>query len=418
MFYKGVHIRIKVLLFFFLLLFIVVLFRVFYLQVIDYAKLRTLATELWNRELPVAPNRGIVYDRNGVVLVDNETTTSLVLVPNQIKDKEKVTKDLSKILNVTYKEMKSHVFKKTSIEIVHPIGRKLSYEVADQINALQYDGIYLIKESKRNYPYDTYLSHVLGFVGIDNQGLSGLELQYDSFLKGEFGSIKYYADAKGNRLQMVEEYEKPQDGMNITLTIDYTIQKAVERELDIAVSRFKPDHALALVMNPNNGEIFAMASRPTFSPSNYKKYTLEEINRNLPVFMTYEPGSTFKIITMAAALEEKKVDLYKDTFYDSGHVMVAGTKIRCWKVGGHGFQTFMQVLENSCNPGFVALGQRLGKETLFNYIEQFGFGEKTGVDLTGEGTGIVFDLDQVGELELVTTAFGQGVSVTPIHLGV
>ena len=206
--------------------------------------------------------------------------------------------------------------------------------------------------------------------------------------------------------------------MNITLTIDYTIQKAVERELDIAVSRFKPDHALALVMNPNNGEIFAMASRPTFSPSNYKKYTLEEINRNLPVFMTYEPGSTFKIITMAAALEEKKVDLYKDTFYDSGHVMVAGTKIRCWKVGGHGFQTFMQVLENSCNPGFVALGQRLGKETLFNYIEQFGFGEKTGVDLTGEGTGIVFDLDQVGELELVTTAFGQGVSVTPIHLGV
>ncbi|MDD2489664.1 MAG: penicillin-binding transpeptidase domain-containing protein, partial [Bacilli bacterium] len=271
------------------------------------------------------------------------------------------------------------------------------------------------KEAKRYYPFDDYLSHVLGFVGIDNQGLSGLELQYDNYLMGENGAIKYFSDAKGERLKMAEVYEQPQDGINVMLTIDHKIQTAVERELDNIVAKYNPDSALIIAMDPNNGEILAMSSRPNFSPNNYQKYTVEEINRNLPIWATYEPGSTFKIITLTAALQENLVDLNKDTYYDTGSVRVENAKIRCWKAGGHGHQTFLEVVENSCNPGFVELGQRLGKDILFSYIDKFGFGRKTGIDLNGEGTGIIFNLDRVGPVELATTSFGQGVSVTPIQ---
>ena len=389
--------------------------KVFYIQVIDYKKLNKYATSLWSRNLPLAANRGIIYDVNGVEIATNITTTSLVLIPNQIEDKEKVAKDLSNILNVEYKEMYKHVSKKTSIERVHPEGRNLSYDIADKINNLNYEGVYLVKEAKRYYPYDTLLSHSIGFVGIDNQGLSGLELIYDEYLTGSDGSIKYFSDAKGNSLSMSQIYEQPQSGVNITLTINYDLQVALERELDNAVSKYNPDGALGIAMNPNTGEILAIASRPTFSPSNYKKYTTEEINRNLPIWMTYEPGSTFKIITLAASLEEKIVNLEEDNFFDGGAVTVGGATLHCWKHGGHGAQTYLEVVENSCNPGFVNLGLKLGKEKLFNYIDLFGFGKKTGVDLNGESTGIMFNIDKIGDLELATTAFGQGVSVTPIQ---
>jgi len=415
MFSKSIHSRIKIILVIVILLFILIISKVFYIQVIDYKRLNKYASGLWSRNLPIEANRGLIYDRNGVVLADNLTTTSLVLIPNQIKNKEDVAKKLSEILGVTYEEMYKHVSKKTSIERVHPEGRRLSYEIADKIAALKLDGVYLVRESKRNYPYDTFLSHTLGFVGIDNQGLSGLELMYDNYLTGSYGAIKYFSDAKGNRLQLNEIYEEPQDGINMTLTIDYKIQASLERELDNAVAKYNPDQALGIVMDPNSGEILAISSRPNFSPSNYQKYTVEEINRNLPIWATYEPGSTFKIITIAAALEEKLVDLEKDTFHDSGSIGVENARIRCWKTGGHGSQTYLQVVENSCNPGFVALGLKMGKETLFDYIDKFGFGKKTGVDLNGEGTGIIFNLDRVGPVELATTAFGQGVSVTPIQ---
>ena len=311
--------------------------------------------------------------------------------------------------------MYAHVSKKTSIERVHPEGRRLSYEIADKIDALKLDGVYLVKESQRFYPYDTMLSHTLGFVGIDNQGLSGLELMYDSYLTGSYGAIKYLSDAKGNKLELTEMYEAPQDGMNITLTVNYELQAVLERELENAVSKYNPDQALGIVMNPKTGEILALSSRPNFSPSQYQNYTVEEINRNLPIWMTYEPGSTFKIITVTTALEEKLVDLEKDTFYDSGSIGVENARIKCWKHGGHGAQTFLQVVENSCNPGFVVLGQKIGKEKLFEYIDKFGFGKKTGVDLNGEASGIIFNLDRVGPVELATTSFGQGVSVTPIQ---
>lgn len=415
MFFKGIHTRIKIVLLVIIFLFILIIGKVFWIQVIDYSKLNNLASSLWSRNLPIEADRGKIYDINGVVLADNKTTTSLVLIPNQIKDKEETTKKLCEILNVDYDTMYAHVAKKTSIERVHPEGRRLSYEIADQIDALHLDGVYLVKESQRFYPYDTMLSHTLGFVGIDNQGLSGLELMYDNYLTGAYGAIKYLSDAKGNKLELTESYEEPQDGMNITLTINYEMQAVLERELDNAVSKYNPDQALGIVMNPKTGEILALSSRPNFSPSQYQNYTTEEINRNLPVWMTYEPGSTFKIITLATALEEKLVDLQNDTYYDGGSIGVENARIKCWKHGGHGAQTFLQVVENSCNPGFVVLGQRIGKETLFDYIDKFGFGQKTGVDLNGESTGIIFNLDRVGPVELATTSFGQGVSVTPIQ---
>lgn len=416
MFFKKIDARIKVLFFILLLLFLFIVLRVFYVQVFDYQKLSELANDLWSRNLPIEADRGLILDRNGVVLADNLTTTSLVLIPNQIVDKDKTSELLAGILGVSKEEMDTHVNKNTSIERVHPEGRRLSYEISDQIAALELPGVYLVKEAKRYYPYGNLLSHVLGYVGIDNQGLSGLELQYDDYLTGEAGAIKYYSDAKGNQLDISEVYVEPQNGMNLQLTIDINIQLSLERELDNVVSMFDPDMALAVVMDPNTGEILGMSSRPDFDPNHYQDYSLETLSRNLPIWASYEPGSTFKIMTFASALEENLIDMEKDHFYDSGGVTIGGSRIGCWKAGGHGDQTYLQVLENSCNPGFVKLGQMLGKERLFSYLEKFGFGTKTGIDLNGEGKGILFSLDQVGELELVTTAFGQGVSVTPIHL--
>ena len=389
--------------------------KVFYIQVIDYKKLNKYATSLWSRNLPLEANRGNIYDTNNNLIAGNITTTSLVLVPNQIENKEEVTKVLADILKVDYDEMNKHVYKKTSIERVHPEGRRLSYEIADKINSYNFKGVYLVKESKRYYPYGETLSHVLGYVGIDNQGLGGIELMYDKYLTGENGAIKYFSDAKGGKINLSEIYLQPASGMNITLTIDINIQMAVERELNNVESTLKPDNSLGIVVDPNTLEILAMSSRPTFNPNNYKIFSTEVLNRNLPVWMTYEPGSTFKIITFSSAIEEKVVDIYNDHFYDSGSVHINGTRIGCWKSKGHGDQTFLQVLENSCNPGFVKLGQLLGKDKLFSYFDLFGFGKKTGVDLNGESVGIIFPIDKVGELELVTSAFGQGISVTPIQ---
>ena len=415
MFFKNIHVRIRIVLLVIVFLFVLIIGKVFYIQVISYKKLNGFASSLWSRNLPIEANRGIIYDVNGKVLADNITTTSLVLIPNQIKDKEGTASKLADILGVSKDSMMKHVMKIASIERVHPEGRRLSYEVADKINDLKLPGVYLVKESKRYYPNDTMLSHSLGFVGIDNQGLAGLELIYDQYLTGSYGAIKYYSDAKGNRLELSEIYEQPQDGVNMTLTINYDIQASMERELDNVISKYNPDGAWGIAMNPNTGEILAIASRPSFSPSNYSKYSVEEINRNLPIWMTYEPGSTFKIVTLSASVNEGIVDLEHDTFFDGGAITVEGATLHCWKHGGHGQQTYLQVVENSCNPGFVNLGLKLGKEKLFEYIHNFGFGQKTGVDLNGESSGILFNLDRVGPVELATTAFGQGVSVTPIQ---
>lgn len=415
MFFKKIDVKIRLVLIIFLVMFLIIILRVMYIELVEYDKLYSLANDLWSRGLPIEGDRGLILDRNGIVLADNITTTSLILIPNQIKDKEIVSSTLSKILNVSIDEMNKHVYKNTSIERVHPEGRRLSYEIADKIESYHFEGVYLVKESKRYYPYEELLSHVLGYVGIDNQGLSGIELTYDKYLQGSSGAIRYFSDAKGNKLNLSEVYLKSTSGMNIFLTIDINIQLALERELENVKSTLLPDNALAIVMDPNTGEILAMSSRPTYNPNYYQNYQSEVLNRNLPIWMTYEPGSTFKIITMSSAIEEKVIDIFKSTFYDSGSVLVGGARIGCWKAGGHGHQTFLQVLENSCNPGFVKLGQLLGKEKLFSYFDLFGFGNKTGVDLNGESKGIIFNLNRVGDLELATSAFGQGISVTPIQ---
>lgn len=398
-----------------LIIFFFIIIRLFYVQVFKTKELRKLAHNLWSRNLPILADRGLITDRNGIILADNKTTTSLVVIPNQIKNKEQVAEDLAKILNTDYLNMFKHISKKTAIERIHPEGRGLSYEIAEQINNLNYDGVYLVKESKRYYPYDTLLSHVLGYVGIDNQGLSGIELEYDKYLKGTDGAIKYYSDGKGSRLNLSEIYEEPVKGNNIALTIDIKIQEAAERELDNVMTTYNPEQALILVMDPNTGEIIAMSSRPNFNGNYYQNYSVETINRNLPIWATYEPGSTFKIITLASAIEEKKLNLFEDQFYDPGYIMVEGARIKCWKAGGHGGESFLEVVQNSCNPGFVVLGQRLGTKTLHDYLLNFGFGSKTGIDLNGESSGILFKLEQMGPVETATTAFGQGISVTPLQ---
>lgn len=415
MFFSNIHERIRFIFLVSIVILIAIIIKVFYIQVFAYEKLNTLAESLWSRELPIKADRGEIVDRNGEILATNVTTVSLVVVPGQIDDPKRVAKDLSDILGTDYQDMLKHVTKSTSIERVHPEGRGLDYEIAEKIDALGYDGVYLLKESKRYYPYETVLSHVLGYVGIDNQGLSGLELYYDEYLTGADGAIKYFSDGKGNKLELTEVYEAPTSGITLELSIDINLQLAVENELDNAISKYNPEQALIVAMDPDTGEILAMASRPNFDSNNYGDYKTEVINRNLPIWMTYEPGSTFKIITLSAALEEQTINLFEDTFTDTGSINVDGSTIHCWKAGGHGTQTMLEVVENSCNPGFVRIGETLGVETLMDYIDKYGFGDKTGIDLNGESAGILFDPDVMGPVELATTSFGQGISVTPIQ---
>lgn len=415
MFIKEKQLRIKIVLIIVVVLFLVILGRIFYIQVFSYNKLNNLALALWQRNLPITADRGRILDRNGKVLATNITTTTLYVVPSQVTNKEDTAIKLAEILDCDKNNILKHLNKKTSLEKVNPEGRQLDSKTADKINSLNIDGLYLLKEAKRYYPYGDVLAHTLGYVGIDNQGLSGLELQYDDYLTGKDGSIKYVSDGKGKRIKLSEEYEKPQNGMDIYLTIDIDIQLALEKELKNADTKYSPEQALGIVMDPNTGEILAMGSRPTFDANNYQDYDLEVINRNLPIWKNYEPGSTFKIITLAASLEEKTINLFEDHYYDSGSINVEGARIKCWKSGGHGAETFLEVVENSCNPGFVVMGQKLGTEKLYNYIKDFGFMDKTGIDLNGEAKGIMFDLDKIGPVEQATIAFGQGISVTPIQ---
>ena len=353
MFSKNIHKRIKIIKLIIILCFILIIGKVFYIEVINYNKLNTYANKLWNRNLPIEPDRGKIITTDQITIADNLTTVSLVLIPNQIDNekKEEISKKLSEILNCNIDKIKKYIYKTSSIERVHPEGRRLNYEQANKIEQLKIEGVYLVKESKRIYPYEQLLCHTLGYVGIDNQGLSGLELQYDKYLTGATGSIQYYSDAKGKKLNKAENYVKPTDGINIELTINFKIQTAIERELDNAMTKYNADAAWSIAMNPKNGEILGIASRPGFNPNDYQNYTIEEINRNLAIWSSYEPGSTFKIVTLASALEEKVVDLEKDTFYDSGSVTIDNARIKCWKRGGHGAQTFLEVVENSCNLG-------------------------------------------------------------------
>ncbi|RWZ60698.1 stage V sporulation protein D [Halobacillus fulvus] len=399
-----------------LILFAVIMIRLGYVQFVLSDFLISKAEESWSRDITFEPERGKILDTDGEVLVGNQSAPTVMVVPRQVKEPEKTAAQLAQILNMSQDKAYQHVTKAASIERIHPEGRKISEKQADAIQALSMPGVYIAEDSERYYPHGAFLSHVLGFSGIDNQGLLGLEAYYDEQLKGEKGALSFFSDAKGKRMpEMADVYEPPVDGKDLKLTIDYKVQSIIERELDIAEAKYSPDGAVALAVDPDTGKVVGMASRPNFHPAEYQKVDAKVYNRNLPVWSTYEPGSTFKIITLAAALEENLVNLEDEHFHDSGAIKVDGATLHCWKRGGHGDQTFLEVVQNSCNPGFVTLGQRLGKDRLFVYIERFGFGEKTGIDLEGEGKGILFKPENVGPVEQATTAFGQGVSVTPIQ---
>jgi len=396
--------------------FLALIARLAWVQLWRGEELAARAEDTWRRNIPFAAKRGDILDRNGVRLAYDISTPTVMAIPAQVEDAGKTAAALTGILDMSEEHFRRLLTKRQLVVKLQPKGRKISPEKADEIEKLGLPGIYVAEDHKRHYPFGSLAAHVLGFTGIDSQGLAGVELKYDGKLTGISGHVSFLADARGRRMPgSVDRYEEPRDGLHLMLTIDRHIQAILEREMDQAVLQYQPKHVIGIAMDPTNGEILAMAARPTFDPANYRAYDAEIYNRNLPIWMTYEPGSTFKIITLAAALEEGKVDLHHDHFFDKGSIEVAGATLRCWKKGGHGSQTFLEVVENSCNPGFVVLGQRLGKETLFDYIGRFGFGKKTGIDLTGEAAGILFDVEKVGPVELATTAFGQGVSVTPIQ---
>ncbi|GGB45131.1 stage V sporulation protein D [Virgibacillus dakarensis] len=399
-----------------LLVLAVIVFRLGYVQFIIGDKLMAKANNSWTRNIAFQPERGNILDVNGEILAENVSAPSVIIVPRQVKEPQKTAEKLASVLDISVDKAYDYVTQVRSQVNINPEGRKITKEQEKALRTLDLEGVYLAKDSKRNYPFGDDLSHVLGFAGIDNQGLMGLELYYDDKLSGEEGSLSFYSDAKGKKLtEMADVYKPPVDGLDLKTTINSKVQTIMERELDLAVEKYNPDGALAIAVNPKTGGVLGMTSRPNFNPENYQEVDSEIFDRNLPIWKTYEPGSTFKIITLAAALEEGQVDLMNDTFDDDGSISVDGTELHCWKSGGHGHQTYLEVVQNSCNPGFVSLGMDLGKEKLFSYIRNFGFGKKTGIDLQGEGTGILFKQENIGPVELATTSFGQGVSVTPIQ---
>lgn len=398
-----------------MLTFTVLFGRLAYVQLIKGSWLSKQAEALWERNIPFEAKRGEILDRDKKKIAYNISSPSVMVIPAQIKDPAQVAKELARILQASEQKIYQQITKRQLILRITPEGRKISEDKASKIQALRMPGVIIAEDSKRHYPYNELAAHMLGFTGIDNQGLAGLELVYDQRLRGVPGFVSFSANARGEKLPGgVERYQPPQDGQHLVLTIDRHVQAIMERELDQAMAKYKPENVLAIAMNPNTGEILGMSSRPTFQPNKFRNVSPKIYNQNLPIWKTYEPGSTFKIITLAAALEEKKVS-FKEHFHDPGFVSVGGARLRCWKGGGHGSQSYLEVVQNSCNPGFVQLGQRLGKEKLFSYIHKFGFGTKTGIDLNGEAKGIMFKPQRVGPVELATTAFGQGVSVTPIQ---
>ncbi len=389
--------------------------RLAYVQLVKGDWLIQRAEDLWSRDIPFEAKRGRILDRNGEVLAYNVSAPSILAIPAQIEDPAETARQLALILGGEEEKIYRKISQRQLIVRLSPEGRKISEKKAQKIRKLRLKGIIVAEDSKRHYPLDNLAAHILGFTGIDNQGLAGLELIYDDRLRGTPGYVSFDANARGEKLPGGQEvYTPAKPGLDLVLTLDKKIQLIIERELDQAVAKYEPENVLAIAVNPKTGEVLGMGSRPTFSPGNYQKADPQIYNRNLPIWKTYEPGSTFKIITLAAALEEKKVS-FNESFVDPGFVKVGGARLRCWKHGGHGHQSYLEVVENSCNPGFVNLGQRLGEDVLFSYIEKFGFGKKTGIDLNGEARGILFSREQAGPVELATTSFGQGVSVTPIQ---
>ena len=396
--------------------FLSIIVRLSYVKIVESAVYFEKAINLWTRSAPIRGTRGNIYDRNGKLIVGSELTPTIVSIPKQIDDIDRTALKISKVLGVNKEAIAKHLKKKVSVEVIKPEGQKISVEKALEISNLNLKGIYVVGDTTRAYENGSLLSQVVGITGIDNQGLTGIEAMYEEYLKGEDGALKIYTDAHGDEIiDLSSLYKASNSGADVYLTVDLDLQKTLEKVLDNAVARYSPAEVSGIVVNPKTSEILAMASRPTYNPANYKDYSSELYNRNIPIWKCYEPGSTFKICTYAMGIEEKVITT-DEIYYDPGYVIVDGARLKDWKAGGHGKETFKEVLENSCNPGFVTIGLRLGKDLFFDYLEKFGFGSKTGVDLLGESTGIIFNKDKIGSVELATSAFGQGNSVTMIQL--
>lgn len=365
------------------------------------------------RDVPVEAKRGTIYDRNGYELVTSVSVDSAYAFPPQIEDKQAAAEKIAWALNMD----KDEVYQKLTQNVGFVwLKRRIDYQSSQNLKSLKISGVQLVEESRRFYHEESLAAHILGFAGDDNQGLTGLESAYDDVLKGTPGRIVIEKDAVGNNIPAaLHQFIPPVPGKNLVLTIDHTIQFFVERELDKIVETYQPKLAVIIVMDPKTGEILAMGNRPSFNPADWRNSPQEVWDRNPAIYYNYEPGSTFKIITAAAALEEGVVRP-SDTFYDPGYIKVADRNIHCWYAGGHGSQTFEEVVQNSCNPGFITVGLNLGREKFYKYINAFGLTEKTSISLPGEAVGIQIPENDATDLNIATMSIGQSIAVTPIQL--
>lgn len=389
------------------------IFRLGWLQLVEGDRLRDEALEVRMRDVPVEAKRGTIYDRNNNELVTSVSVDSAYAFPPQILDKRDAADKIALALGMD----KEEVYKKLTDNVGFVwLKRRIDYDSAQRLKSLAISGVELVEENRRFYHQESLAAHVLGFSGDDNQGLTGVESVYDKELRGVPGRIVIEKDAVGRNIpEALHKLIPPVPGQNLVLTIDQTIQFFVERELDKIVETHKPKLAVIIVMNPKTGEILAMGNRPTYNPGDWRNSPQSVWDHNPSIWYNYEPGSTYKIITAAAALEEGAVRP-GDTFYDPGFIKVADRTINCWYDGGHGSQTFEEVCQNSCNPGFITVGLRLGKEKFYKYINAFGFGQKTGINLPGEEIGIEIPESEATELNIATMSIGQSIAVTPLQL--
>ena len=402
--------------------------RLVYLMVFRSEYYVEQAKDLHERERDIKAARGQILDRNGVVLAANRTVCTISVIHSQVTDPETVIWVLTKELGMDEETVRKRVEKVSSIERVRT---NVDKSVGDAIRAYGLAGVKVDEDYKRYYPYDTLASKVLGFTGGDNQGIIGLEVKYDDYLQGTNGKILTLTDARGVEIENAGESRlDPVDGNNLVISIDYNIQMYAEQVATKVMEQKQADHVSILIMNPQNGEIYAMANVPEFNLNepfvlNYdagtdmdaakKQELLNQMWRNPCINDTYEPGSTFKIITASAALEQGVVTL-NDNFFCPGYKIVEDRRIRCHKAGGHGAENFEQGLMNSCNPVFMELGLRLGADNFYHYFRQFGLLSKTNIDLPGEAATIMHSLDNIGQVELATMSFGQSFQITPVEL--
>jgi stage V sporulation protein D (sporulation-specific penicillin-binding protein) len=386
--------------------------RLFYLQILQCKALQKKAQEQRLLEVPVEAKRGWILDRRGRPLALSYDADCVYAHPVQVVNPKETARRLAAIIGRDAQKLEALLQKRVAFVWLK---RKISQEEADAIRKARLPGVEVVQKAQRFYPQKDLASQVLGISGIDNVGLEGLELQYDSILRGTPGSEQAEFDSRGRRIPLGERrFVPPKDGNNLILTIDEYIQHIAERELEKAVRENGAKRGAVIMMDPMNGEVLAIATYPRFDPNHYSDYPAEN-RRNWALTDSYEPGSTFKVITSAAALEEGVVDL-DSQFHDPGYIMVEDRMLRCWRAGGHGAQNFVEATENSCNPVFASLALRMGKDSFYNYIKAFGFGEKTQIDFPGEARGIMQASSRIKSVELATTGFGQGISVTPIQL--